>query len=258
MMECSKTTGILSALVLGVTLSLGIFGAGYCVGKALFLARSLNRVVTVKGLAGRDVKADLGVWEIDYREIGGTLMDLNKRVQQDQAVVTTFLKQHDFTDQELEVQPIRLEDKAANAYQSGTAVAADQRYVMTAGIRVRSSRVELIQQVNQLAGSLVQQGVALSFDSSGVSPNPSYYFTRLDEIRPAMLADATHSARLVAEQFAKDAGTDLNGIQRASQGVFQVMSRDSSMSADGSGSESALSTIDKKIRLVTTLDYRLK
>ena len=245
-------------MVLGLTLSIGIFGAGYCIGKAVYLSHLLNRSVTVKGLAERDVKSDLGVFEIDYREVGGTLLDLNQRLQHDQGVVTAFLKQHGFTDQEIIAQPVKLDDKLANAYQSNnTPVAADQRYIVTGGIRVRSSQVDLIQQVNQVTGSLLQQGVPLTFDSSGVSPNPSYYFTKLDEIRPAMLADATHSARLVAEQFAKDADTQLKGIQHASQGMFQVMSRDAA-SSDASGDQGGLNSIDKKVRLVTTIDYRLR
>jgi uncharacterized protein len=255
-MECKKS---LISLATALIVSVGIFGAGYCIGKSLYLSRVLNRTVTVKGLAERDVKADLGIWEIDYREVGGGLLDLNKRLEHDQTLVTNFLKQHGFTDQELEVQPTKLEDKVANAYQSGTAVDAAQRYVMTGGVRIRTARVDLIRSVNQLAGTLLQQGVPIAFDNAEVSPNPSYYFTKLDDIRPAMLADATHSARLVAEQFASDADTHLNGIQHASQGIFQVMSRDSSsMSADWNSSQSALSTIDKKVRLVTTLDYRLK
>jgi len=257
MSEQYRSTRFLTALILGVTLGLGIFGAGYYVGKAMLLARQVNRIVTVKGLAERSVKADLAVYEIDYREIGGNLNELHSRLEHDQLLVMAFLKNQGFTDDEFGPQPIKLEDKIANAYQNGAGIAPDQRYVLTGGMRVRSSKVALVQQVNQLTGTLLQQNVPLTFDSSGLGWNPSYYFTQLDKIRPEMLADATHSARLVAEQFAKDAETDLNGIQRASQGIFQVMSRDAGANAD-SGGDGGMSAIDKKVRLVTTIDYRLK
>lgn len=100
----------------------------------------------------------------------------------------------------------------------------------------------------------MQQGVALAFDTSRINPNPSYYFTQLDNLRPEMLATATHSARLVAEQFAKDANTTLGSIRHASQGLFEITNRDATSS--GWGSQAATS-IDKKIRLVTTIDYEL-
>lgn len=251
-----KTTMFLSAIILSV----GIFGAGFCIGKAVYLSKFLNRHITVKGLTERDVKSDLGIWEIDYREIGGTLTELNQRIQHDQTQVIAFLKQQGFTDQEIAAQPVKLEDKLANAYaNNNNNITPDQRYIVTSGIRIRSNRVAIIQQSTQAASALLQQGVPLAFDVNLVSPNPSYYFTGLDTIRPSMMADATRSARSVAEQFAQDSGTVLGGIQTASQGVFQIMSRDTStMSADWNNNDSALGSIDKKVRLVTTVDYRLK
>lgn len=247
-------------LISAIVISLGIFGAGYSVGKALYLSKILNREVTVKGLAERDVKSDLGIWEIDYREVGNNLIDLNKQLQHDQGIVLAFLKQHSFTDQEIEAQPVKVEDRLANVYsQPGSAQGSTERYIVTSGLRIRSTRVDLIQAVTQLTGTLLQQGVPLAFDTNTSNPNPSYYFTKLDSIRPDMLAETTRSARLVAEQFAKDSDTQLAGIQHASQGQFQIMGRDTStLSADWSSNQSALGSIDKKVRLVTTLDYRLK
>jgi hypothetical protein len=65
-----------------------------------------------------------------------------------------------------------------------------------------------------------------------------------------MLAEATQSARVVAEQFAKDSHTHLGSIRRANQGQFQLNSRDGNANEAGS--------VDKKIRLVSSIDYYLK
>lgn len=74
-----------------------------------------------------------------------------------------------------------------------------------------------------------------------------------------MLADATRSARTVAQQFAKDSGSHLGHIQTASQGVFQIMSSDTStMNADWNNVQTALGSINKKVRLVTTINYQLQ
>jgi hypothetical protein len=254
-MQNNKWVFIISALIL----SLGIFGAGLSVGKAFYWARGLNRTVTVKGIAERDVKSDLGVWEINYREVGNDLAALDKNIQRDQLAVIEFLKQQKFTSHETEIQPAKVEDRLANIYnQTNTGVTSD-RYVVTSGVRVRTERVNLIQQANQLTRNLLQQGIPVFFDSVTLNPNPSYYFNNLDAIRPAMLAETTRSARLVAEQFAKDSNTQLKGIQHASQGIFQIMGRDSStLSADWNSNQSALGSVDKKVRLVTTIDYRLR
>lgn len=255
-MNNGKITILIGALIL----SLGVFGAGYSVGKGIYIIKKMSRSLTVKGLAEQDVKSDLAIWEINYREVGSDLVQIDQRLQHDQQLVVTFLKQQGLTDQEIDKSQLKVEDRLANIYsQTNEQVTAAQRYVITGGVRVRSTKVDLIQQTVQLSEKLLQQGVPLAFDVSGLSPNPSYYYTQLDSIRPAMMADATRSAKTVADQFAKDSGTQLAGIQRASQGVFQIMGRDTStLSADWSSNQNALGSIDKKVRLVTTIEYRLQ
>lgn len=248
-----------SIILCAVILSVGLLGAGYCVGKGMYLVRKMSRSATVKGIAERNVKSDLGVWEINYREIGNDLIQIDNRLQHDREVVNNFLKEQGFTDVEIERGALKVEDRFANVYSQTPQNANEQRYIVTSGIRVRSVNAALIEKSVRMTEKLLQAGVPLAFDVSSFAPNPSYYFMGLDAIRPEMMAEATKSARSVAEQFAKDSGCELAGIQRASQGVFQIMSRDTStMSSDWSSNESALGSISKKVRLVTTLEYRLK
>jgi hypothetical protein len=255
-MASKKSTFIICTVIL----SLGFLGAGYSISKGMSLVKLMSRTVTVKGIAERDVKSDLGIWEINYREIGGDLVQIDQRLQHDQEIVIAFLKEQGFSDAEISRANLKVEDRLANVYgQEATQADTQRRYIVTTGIRVRSAKVDLIQKSVVANEKLLQQGVQLAFDVGTLSPNPSYYYTGLDVIRPGMMADATKSARTVAEQFAKDADCELAGIQRASQGVFQIMSSDTStMSADWSSNESALGSINKKVRLVTTLDYRLR
>ena len=252
----NKMIWVICALVL----SLGFVGAGYSVAKSVYLIKKMNRTVTVKGLAEQDVKSDLAIWEINYREVGNNLVEINQRLLHDREMVITFLKGLGFTDKEFDKTQLRIEDRLANVYsQNSNENTNNQRYVVTAGTHVRTEKVDLVWQAAQSLDKLIQQSIPLTFDASLISPNPSYYFTKLDAVRPSMLAQATQSARTVAEQFAKDSGSRLAGIQHATQGVFQIMGRDTStMSADWSSNQNALGSIDKKVRLVTTIDYQIK
>lgn len=251
-----KLTTIIAAIIVGI----GILGSGVNIGKGFYKARKLNRIVTIKGLAEQDVRSDLAIWDINYREVGNDLIALNQRLQHDEGVVNSFLKLQGFTDQEMRRIPLKVEDRLANIYnQPATQDQNAQRFVVTGGIRVRADKVDLVQQSVQMTDKLLQQGVPLAFDVSTSSPNPSYYYTKLDEVRSPMLANATNSAYKVAKQFAKDLGASLGQVERASQGVFQVMGRDTStMSSDWNSNTSALGSIDKKVRIVTTIDYRLR
>ena len=81
-----------------------------------------------------------------------------------------------------------------------------------------------------------------------------YTFTKLDEIKPAMVAEATKDARAAAEQFAKDSGTNLGAIKDATQGYFEIGSRD----GEAAGGEWGVSdTPYKKVRVVTTVSFSL-
>ena len=243
-----KTLGLTGAIILG----LGIASAGYFIGDGWLRSKQLVRTVSVKGLAEKDVQADLAIWEIVYREVGNDLNQLNTKLQQDANIVVSFLKLQNFTDAEISRLTIRLEDRLANVYnQNNTSGNNEQRYIATAGIKLRSNNVLAVQKAVQSVDKLLEQGIPLAFDMSSLSPNPSYYYTQLDKIRPSMLAQATQSARMVAAQFANDSGSALGQIQRANQGVYQILNKDNSNSNEATA-------IDKTVRLVTSIDYALK
>ena len=81
----------------------------------------------------------------------------------------------------------------------------------------------------------------------------SYSFTKLNAIKPEMVAEATRDARRSAEQFAEDSDTDVGGIKQATQGYFEINARD----GDGDGWGVA-DTPFKQVRVVTTIDFYLR
>ena len=93
------------------------------------------------------------------------------------------------------------------------------------------------------SGDIVAKGVLLNTDDGG---GPNFDYTKLNEIKPALIAEATSNARKSAEQFAKDSGARIGGIRNANQGVISIENRD------------AGSPQIKKIRVVTTVEYFLK
>ena len=111
---------------------------------------------------------------------------------------------------------------------------------------VRTTNVDRVQATARQLDRLIRQGVVLQ-DYTG----PSYLFTGLNAVRPAMIAEATASARTGAQQFARDSGAQLGGIRSAGQGSFEILGRDEV------GYDPA-SQVFKKIRVVTTVSYALK
>jgi hypothetical protein len=170
-------------------------------------------------------------------------------------LVRAFIAKSGFTDREIEPLPTRVNDQFAFATLTGPPnVEAARRYVISAGFEIRTTKVDAVREASQMTGELIRQGVVLDRRpiESGAA-NPAYLFTRLIDIRPAMLAQATKSARALAQQFAADSNSRLGAIRRATQGIFQVMSRD----GETPNPIEERASIEKKLRLVTTIDYYL-
>ena len=74
----------------------------------------------------------------------------------------------------------------------------------------------------------------------------SYEFTKLNDIKPEMIAEATKNARTAAEQFAHDSNSKVGKIKKATQGLFTI-------------EDAAVGLEDKKnVRVVNTVEYLLK
>ena len=125
----------------------------------------------------------------------------------------------------------------------------DSRFIVAQTLMARSTNVDQIAAAGQRLSQLVDAGVVLSneFGPGG----PVYLFTKLNEIKPQMIAEATRNARAAAEQFAKDSGARIGGIRRANQGLFEILPRDRAPQLTEE------TQIEKTVRVVSTVDYLL-
>ncbi len=201
------------------------------------------------------MKADLALWTLKFSATGSDISAVSTASEHDSELVRAFIIKSGFIDREVEALPTRIDDQFAfTALVGPPNVEAARRYVVTAGFEIRTSRVDAVRAASQLTGELIRQGVVLDGHpsvSGGV--NPAYLFTRVSDIRPAMLAQATRSARALAQQFAADSNSRLGPIRRASEGVFEVLSRD----GERANPAEERASIEKRLRLVSTVEYYL-
>lgn len=250
-----KIGKIFAIIILGLVIALGNIIAGWFIADGLYRIKNGDRYVSVKGLAERQVKANLALWNISYKAAGDDLAQLTEKAAADKKVVMDFLTANGFAANELEPQPTTVVDQYANEYASGNK--PPQRYIINNAIKVRTDKVDLVQKVSGFSGELIAKGVLLNKD---YNPNPRYIFTQLDSIRPAMLEEATKSALLVAQQFAKNSNSRIGAIKRANQGVFQILPLDNNASNQQPGYSSDADqegSLDKQIRVVSSIDYFL-
>ncbi|WP_082010284.1 SIMPL domain-containing protein [Novosphingobium malaysiense] len=226
-------------VVSSIILAVGIMVGGFALGDGLKRAQRADRSVTVRGLAERDVTADLATWTISYSASAGDLSSAQSSVDNDTKQIEAFFRELGFPDDALQPTGVNVSQYKDNGVPTFTV-----RQRMT----LRTHDIKRAQDAVRRQFDLVRRGVILE-EGSGMS----YTFTRLNDIKPTMVAEATKDARAAAEQFAKDSGAEVGAIKNATQGYFSIDARDGD-----SGGWGVSDTPFKKVRVVTTVNFYLK
>lgn len=235
-------------LIGGAILALGLIIAGWFVGDGFRDGRLEARYVTVKGLSERNVQADLALWPLQLVATSNDLLEAQGKLSRDADEVRRFLTDAGMKAEEISVQDVKATDLMAQQYRSGP---IESRYIVGQTLMVRTNKVDVVKKASQNIGVLVSRGVILNTEGNYGAGGPAYIFTKLNDIKPEMIAEATKNARQSAEQFARDSESSLSGIRRANQGVFQILPRDGAEGAQES------SQVFKTVRVVSTVDFYL-
>src|SRR6185437_3513886 len=252
MTETGRTTVLASAL-----LSIGLIFGGWILGSQIKDVRLADRYVTVRGLAERNVKADLAIWPLSFREAGNDLAATYAKSEQDSHAVLQFLTAQGIPQADITLGQPSVTDTQANDYGGAR---APNRYIVQQSITVRSHDVNKVAAAIQKTSTLIAKGVVLGGGPQYGSQNSvSYVYTELNSIKPEMITEATRNARTAAERFAQDSGSKVGTIRQASQGLFSISSADTTSEGDGGMSGgSSNSSILQKVRVVTTIQYYLQ
>jgi hypothetical protein len=237
-MESRNTLG---ALLLGSAIAIGLAALGYLLGDAAIRFKEYERSVAVKGLSEREYPADIVIWPIQFSAADNDLESLYATIETNTGRIREFLLAQGVSADEISVAPPSITDKSAQRFGDGQR--AEFRFTAAQTVTVYSSQVERVRGVMDKLGQLGKQGIA--FGGSEFGDQPEYLFTRLNEVKPGMIEEATMKAREVAEKFAADSGSRLGKIRQASQGQFTIEPRDRN------------NPHIKKVRVVSTVEYYL-
>ncbi len=83
----------------------------------------------------------------------------------------SFLTGNGFSDTDMQVQNIQVEDRLAGYNAQGTP--EDSRFVLTEDLLVRSSEVDKLQNSARMIGDLLKSGVVFSADAYNAGPHSS-------------------------------------------------------------------------------------
>lgn len=230
-----------SAFILGVFIFLGLSALGHLLATSAIEFKQYDRSVTVKGLSEREYPTDIVIWPIEFTLADNDLERLYQRIDHDTQSIKSFLENNHIKTDEISFSSPSINDKTAQQYGGGPA--PQYRYSAVQTVTVYSKNIMAVRDVMNQLSTLGKQGIV--FTGGGYQYQTEYIFTRLNEVKPEMIEEATRKAREVAEKFAKDSESTLGKIKRASQGQFSISARDKN------------NPHIKRVRVVSTVQYYL-
>ena len=229
------------ALILGLFIFLGLSTLGYLLSNAAIKFKEYERTVTAKGLSEREYQADIVIWPIQFNVASNDLTDLYNSIEAGSSEIKAFLIKNDIDPNEITFSSPAITDKSAQQF--GSMTKAEFRYSALQTVTVYSKNVEKVRKLMGALSELGKKGIV--FTGGDYQTQTEYIFTRLNEVKPEMIEEATRKAREVAEKFAADSNSKLGKIKRASQGQFSITPRDKN------------NPHIKKVRVVSTVVYYL-
>lgn len=200
-----------------------------------------NRTVTVRGLAEREVDADLAIWPVSFSVGNDNLSALKEDISEKTNIVADFLKSHGLEESDWTILAPEIKDNSMNPYMDINKVR--YTYLATAKILVKTEKIANIKKAHEETLELADKGVTINNE---YDTRLTYEFTGLNKIKPEMIAEATENARKAADQFARDSKSIVGKIASATQGLFSI-------------EDAAVGLKERKnIRVVTTVVYNLK
>ncbi len=248
MSEVSQKNGL---SLLGLLLALGLIAAAFILGIQFKNFRQPG-TITVKGLAEQPFKADSAEWQTGVHVWGDSYQTALAQLKQTRPSLVAFLKQQGFAAAEIktaapQIEPYYEESTTENGdrkrVQNG--YTADQKLIIT------SKSLDKIQAAHAAILTLRANNDSIRFEA------PQYLLSNLETIKHSLIKQATEDAYKRAQEFAQTSHSKVGALRSASQGSFNILaaSTNEESNSDEWGGSYDKTTIDKRVRLVVTIEY---
>ncbi|MGY6560846.1 MAG: SIMPL domain-containing protein [Luteibaculaceae bacterium] len=197
--------------------------AGVSILSDAYVTKGKNETIYVTGQAKKDFVSDLAVWSGGFSRQNLNLEEASKAIEKDRELVKEFL-----LEKGIPAEQIIFEALSANRnydYQFNDKGYRTERftgYTLMQRVSIELNDIDLVELVSRDITSLISKGIEF------YSEQPQYYYTKLNELKIEMIADATEDARVRAETIAKNGNAKLGKLKNANLGVFQIIAQNSS------------------------------
>lgn len=209
-------------------------------------------VVRVKGLYEKEVVADKAFWNLSFANAGINLETIQEKSKKDLEIIMNFLTSNGLEKNEIKIDLLDLVDFDSREYKDPN---QKNKYILTQSVLIETTKVELIEKIAQQIDFLIKKNVSLKSNGYNEGIKPVFAFTKLNDIKEEMIAEAIKNARKSVNQFIVGTNQKVDKIKYADQGTFVFLPKNKSTN-NYSNNENF--SKEKQVRVVLTMEYWLK
>jgi uncharacterized protein len=236
-------------IVTAFIVAIAVFASASVFTYGLIKTRYKPNSITVTGSAKKDIRSDFVVWRSSFSRQAATMSDAYALLQGDLIKVKQYLTENGLTEKDytiFSINTISINKILPNGSYSNMIEA----YRLIQDIEVQSKDVDKITTLSRESTKLLQDGVEFQ------SYSPSYYYTKIADLKVDMLALATANAKSRAEKMAENSGSTLGYLRNARMGVFQITPINSNDVSDYGINDT--SSLEKQIMSVVSCEFTAK
>ncbi len=240
-------------IIPGVCIAIALVVVGFAIKGGMDNFTNRNRMVTVKGLAEREVKADKVTWMQEVNEKAQTPQEARVKAKRTGEKLVDFLlscgiKQEEIIESTISTTLDQVYDSEKKKY-------VDIGYIASKSISVMSKNVDVVRAAIARQDELVDAGVNAEQKSeyvydelsgNGEYTNIFYEIEDFQSMKLTLMDEAIKNAEAAASRFAENSNSKVGKIINANQGEISISDKD------------RFTAHIKKVRVVSTITYSLK
>jgi len=214
----------------------------------LRLKKYSEQVIKVTGSAEKNIISDTVAWKLYFSRRDARMISAFNLLKEDLHTVKGHLLDKGVKENEIIVAPVN----TAILYKKsdeGKDTNIIEGYLLSQEVEVRSHDVMKITEVSRQATELIERGVEI------ISQAPEYFYSKLAELKLAMLSEASENAKQRAESIARASGDKIGRIRSARMGVFQITPVNSYDISDWGMNDTT--SLEKKVNAVVNVEFAI-
>jgi hypothetical protein len=236
-------------IILGICFVVATIVSTVILSKGLLQIKKYSgQVVKVTGSAEKNITSDAMVWKLSFSRRDVKMVGAFDLLKEDLNTVKGYLLGKGVKENEIIVAPV-VTTVLHKKNEKGNDTNEIEGYILAQEIEVRSGDIMKVTEVSRQATELIEKGLEV------ISQSPEYFYTKLPELKLAMLSEATENAKKRAESMAKASGNRIGSIRSARMGVFQITPVNSYDVSDWGMNDTT--SLEKKVNAVVNVEFAI-